>query len=198
MLRFGKFWIALVCLAAVAALLLYRAGHALVFNNPQRSDVAIVLAGGAGDIRILRGFELLRAGYTRELVLDAPTDIMLGRHAYEFVQEYVDRLPADIRPHVHVCTFIGDSTKLEMLGVWPCLNRLAPGVSKLLIVTSDYHTRRSLSIAMRLFPQASWSAAAAADPVFGVEWWREREWAKTCLLEWQKLVWWQLFERWGK
>jgi hypothetical protein len=39
-------------------------------------------------------------------------------------------------------------------------------------------------------------AAAHDDYFFGLPWWNKREWAKTNLTEWQKLLWWQLWERW--
>ena len=190
--------IAAFCAVLLAVILLSCAGRILVVDNAQSSDVAIVLDGGSDDVRTIGGLELLRAGYTRELVLDAPARKLYGRLQSDYLHDYVEQLPADIRGHVHVCSFAGNSTKLELLGDWDCLRAAVPGASKMLLITSDYHTRRSLSIARRLFPQVTWTAAAVSDPAFGVEWWRKREWAKTCLMEWQKLIWWQLFERWQK
>jgi uncharacterized SAM-binding protein YcdF (DUF218 family) len=68
-----------------------------------------------------------------------------------------------------------------------------------LLVTNDFHTRRALSILRSRLPQYRWSAAAVKDTaIFGEPWWRHREWAKTCVYEWQKLVWWKLFESWRR
>jgi hypothetical protein len=167
-----------------------------VADNAVRSDLAIVLAGEVDDTRTQRGLDLLRTGYAREVVLDAPTFVLYGRHAFEYAQDYVQTLPPELRPHVHVCVFTGDSTKVELLGISQCAKAVAPKASKVLVVTSDFHTRRALSIAKRLFPEFSWSASAAHDPRFGIYWWRDREWAKTCFSEWQKLLWWQAVERW--
>ncbi len=39
-------------------------------------------------------------------------------------------------------------------------------------------------------PQYRWTAAAAqANFLFGLPWWKNREWAKTYLTEWEKLLW---------
>jgi hypothetical protein len=32
--------------------------------------------------------------------------------------------------------------------------------------------------------------------LFGPHWWRHREWAKTTLQEWTKVVWWNVIDRW--
>ena len=66
-----------------------------------------------------------------------------------------------------------------------------------LIVTNDFHTRRVFSIFRRRLPQYHWSVAAAHDDYFfGLPWWHKREWAKTNLTEWEKLLWWELWESW--
>jgi uncharacterized SAM-binding protein YcdF (DUF218 family) len=68
-----------------------------------------------------------------------------------------------------------------------------------LLVTSDFHTRRAFSIVRSRLPQYHWSVAAVSDPtIFGQPWWHNREWAKTALYEWEKLVWWRCFESWRK
>lgn len=187
--------VAAVC-AVVLVILLSFAGRALVVDDARPSDVAIVLSGDVADSRLQAGLNLLRMGYTHELILDESTGIMFGRTFTEYAQDYVQTLPPDVRKHVHVCSYSGDSTKAELVGVWQCAITAAPGTSKVLLVTSEYHSRRARSIAERILPQYSWSVSATRDPTFGVHWWRHREWAKTCLTEWQKLLWWELIERW--
>jgi uncharacterized SAM-binding protein YcdF (DUF218 family) len=66
-----------------------------------------------------------------------------------------------------------------------------------LIVTSEFHTRRALSIFRHELRGKSFSTAAARDDrEFGTRWWQHRQWAKTCLYEWLRLVWWNLVDRW--
>jgi hypothetical protein len=192
----SRTWLAGACAIVVSVILLFFAGRALVVDDARPSDVAIVLAGDFSDVRLQRGLDLLRKGYARELVLDEPTQILLGRTYSEYARDYIQTLPEGVKEHVHVCSFTGDATVIELRGIWPCAKAVDPNLSSALVVTSQYHTRRALSIAQRLFPRYAWTASAAPDPEFDVDWWRGREWAKTCLTEWQKLVWWQLFERW--
>lgn len=67
----------------------------------------------------------------------------------------------------------------------------------MLIVTSDYHTRRALTIFRDHLKQYQFNGAAARDPSrFGTAWWTNREWAKATLDEWMKLVWWEAVDRW--
>ncbi len=189
-------WLVAIVVVLASVVLLFFAGRALVVDDARPSDVAIVLAGGFSDVRIERGLELLQKGVARELILDQSTQILLGRTYSDYAQDYLKTLPPGVREHVHVCTYTGDSTRIELRDVWPCVTVLDPKVSRALLVTSQFHTRRALSIAKRLFPGYTWSASAAPDPQFGVDWWRQREWAKTCLTEWEKLLWWESLEKW--
>jgi len=64
-------------------------------------------------------------------------------------------------------------------------------------VTSDFHTRRAFSIFSQRLPKQRWLIASATNNSdFGMDWWQNREWAKTTLLEWTKLVWWEIVDRW--
>ncbi len=76
-----------------------------------------------------------------------------------------------------------------------CLQPL--GAHRVLIVTSDHHTRRALAIFRQRLPQYHFSVAAARNPEeFGYAWWTNREWAKVTLNEWTKTLWWQVVDRW--
>lgn len=196
-MRAVRTWLIATFLVLALVIALFFAGRALVVDDARPSDVAIVLAGGFSDVRLQRGLDLLQKGIIRELILDESTQVLLGRTYVEHAQDYVQTLPPGVRQHVHVCSYTGDSTKTELREIWPCAKAADPNASRMLLVTSQYHTRRSLSIAKRRFPQYAWSASAASDPQFGVNWWRDREWAKTCLTEWQKLLWWEMLEKWS-
>jgi uncharacterized SAM-binding protein YcdF (DUF218 family) len=198
MTKLSRFLIVILLVAAIG-LGARRAGNWLVLNDPHHADVIVVLAGDLGDIRFQRGLELLREGYAQQLVLDAPTWIAYGRMASDLAREYVKEAAPDQQTQIHVCSFHSDSTLGELREVAPCLQAVAPQATTALLVTSDFHTRRALSIARRALPQYKWSVAATPDrQSFGTSWWRNRDWAKTTLLEWQKLCWWELVERWRK
>lgn len=172
-------------------------GRFLVVDAPMRSDCIVVLAGDAGDVRLQRALELLNEGYGKELFIDESSAAKYGRPMYEYAREYASKLPTPIRARVHVCPFVEDSTQSELREISSCLRTILPSSTSALIVTSNFHTRRALSVAKHVLPQYRWSVGAAPDPTFGVRWWEHREWAKTCFTEWEKTIWWQLIEKWN-
>ena len=169
------------------------AGRLLVVDAPQPSDVILVLAGET-DHRPVRALQLLNQGYGRVVVMDVPAAIRI----YEFTQlqlaaKYVQDLPQ--AESVRICPIEGLSTRDESHDAEKCL---ADQVGKrILIVTSEFHTRRALSIFRHELRGRSFSVAAARDDKqFGMRWWTHRQWAKTCLDEWLRLLWWTAIERW--
>lgn len=172
---------------------LHHAGPALVVNQPQRSDVILLLAGDENDTRYWKGIELLRAGYAPRMLVDARGDgISYGRTPAEMTEDFIRRSAGGLP--VHVCPSRGISTLQEMQSAAACLQPIAPHT--ILLVTSDYHTRRALSIARRIYPQYTWSAAATNSGLLSApRWWADRQIAKDVLLEWQKMAWWELVER---
>ena len=175
------------------------AGDYLVVNHPERSDVIVVLAGDHNDHRYLRGLELLLKGYGQQMVVDAPAELVYGRTYAERAMDFVAQSASDEKPQIRICTIANDSTVQEASELRSCLTEAHPGLRSALLVTNDFHTRRALSILRSRLPQYRWSADAVNDPgIFGEPWWRHREWAKTCVYEWEKVVWWNLFERWQK
>jgi len=96
---------------------------------------------------------------------------------------------------VSVCPIAGFSTIAEADDVSRCLHPL--GAHRVLIVTSEFHTRRALLIFRHRLPQYQFSVAAArGSGSFGDAWWTNREWAKTTLDEWLKMLWWEAVDRW--
>jgi hypothetical protein len=177
----------LVIVALVAA-----SGRFLVVDEPHKADVIVVLAGET-DRRIVRGLELLDQDYAPQLVLDVPAQTKIYQwNQTELARKYVDGLSQAGR--ITICPVYGLSTRAEAPEVSHCLQGTAG--RRILLVTSDYHTRRALDIFSRMAP-ADYSVAAAYDPrEFGVRWWQHREWAKTILKEWSKWIWWELVDRW--
>jgi len=172
------------------------AGRLLVRDHPEKSDVIVVLSGDSQDQRYRRGMELLRAGYGGHLFLDAPTDASyFGHSPAEYAENFLKQDAGDMSGKVQVCPFEEDSTLTETQYIAKCLEPLHP--HNVLIVTSDFHTARALSVVRKRLPQYHWSVAAARDDrLFGTKWWQHREWAKTTFEEWLKVVWWNVVDRW--
>ncbi|MBV8051601.1 MAG: YdcF family protein [Acidobacteriaceae bacterium] len=192
-----KLCVGLSRVTAIAVILLavlcLTSGSFLIINQPRHADVIVVLAGEE-DLRPALGLELLNQNFAPRLLLDVSVDgTIYGRSSLELAREYLQS-----QPHVGeatTCSINGLSTKAETEDVKRCLEPLK--VHTVLLVTSEYHTRRALSIFRKMCPQYEFSVAAAFDNrQFGTRWWRRRQWAKMNLGEWLRLLWWEAVDRW--
>jgi DUF218 domain len=176
-----------------AVLLGSMSGWLLVVNDPQPSDVIVVLAGETNQ-RPARGLELLSAHYAPRMLLNVPANAKVYKSTMlDIAHDYVQQLPQ--KDSITICPITGLSTKTESHDVATCLK--AWNIHSLLLVTSDYHTRRALSIFKHEFPGVRCSAAPAFDPQqFGTRWWQHRQWAKLNFDEWTRLAWWEGLDRW--
>jgi hypothetical protein len=185
--------VAVLVLAVLLALFAAKAGRFLVVDAPRPSDVIVVLAGET-DRRPARALELLQQGYGKRVLIDVPAESNIYTFTQlDLAQKYVQSLPQAAA--VSVCPIVGLSTKAETQDVEKCLTRMNAGT--VLIVTSEFHTRRALSIFRQELPHRTFSVAAAYDSAqFGTRWWTRRQWAKTVVDEWLRLLWWSVVDRW--
>ena len=186
-------WVAGVVLAVFLVVLATQAGRFLVVDAPLPSDVIVVLAG-ENDRRPRRALELLQQGFGKRVLIDVPADSTIYTFTQlDLAQKYVQSLPQ--AAVVSVCPIVGLSTKAETEDVEKCLTRMNAGT--VLIVTSEFHTRRALDIFRKELPRRTFSVAAAYDSAqFGTHWWTHRQWAKTVVDEWLRLLWWSAVDRW--
>lgn len=185
----------MVLLFIIAVMLFSTSGAFLVVNDPQHADLILVLAGET-DRRPARGLELLQHEYAPRLMLDVPArERIFDQQTIDIAQKFVNGLPQHER--IKVCPIFGLSTKTEAQDVKNCLAEIP--ANRILLVTSDYHTRRALSTFRHELAGRRFFIAAAEDPKqFGNQWWKHRQWAKMNLDEWLKLVWWEVIDRWRK
>lgn len=183
----------LIVLLVMLLFLFSTSGEFLITNRPERADVIVVLAGET-DRRPALGLRLLQENYAPRMVLDvSATGKVFQWSLLQLSLQYVQQLPQ--AQSVSVCPIYGLSTKAEAQDVAQCLSAL--NVRSVLVVTSDYHTRRALSTFRHELPSMEVSVAAANDPQqFGASWWKHRQWAKLNFDEWLRLVWWQAVDRW--
>ncbi len=184
---------ACVLLASLALAFAADAGSILVVDAPERSDVIVVLAGET-DHRPARGLQLLDQGYGRRVLLDVPAGVeIFGFEERQLATKYAQDRPE--AASVRVCPIFGLSTRDESHDAAKCLAEVEG--TRILIVTSAFHTRRALSIFRHEVHGKTFSIAAAHDDrQFGTRWWKHRQWAKTCADEWLKLLWWNAVDRW--
>ena len=184
---------AAVLLAGLLVVCAAAAGGMLVVDAPQKADVIVVLAGEQ-DHRPVRALELYDQGYGSRVLIDVPA----AANMYEFpmlqlAEQYIRDLPQAAA--LRVCPIEGLSTRDESHDAAKCLAR--EDGARILLVTSDYHTRRALSTFRHELPEKSFSVAAAHDDTqFGTRWWTHRQWAKNCVEEWLRMLWWTAVDRW--
>ena len=154
----------------------------------------IVVLAGETDTRPARALQLLDQGYAPRVLIDVPAAAKLYSFTeLDLVKKYIEELPQ--AKSIGICPITGLSTRDESRDVAKCLANETG--SRALIVTSDFYTRRSLSIFRHEVGGKTFSVAAARDSTqFGANWWGHRQWAKTCFDEWLRLAWWTAIERW--
>jgi uncharacterized SAM-binding protein YcdF (DUF218 family) len=186
-------WIGLLLIFGGLAAFAARAGYMLVIDSPQPSDVIVVLAGET-DKRPQRAFQLLDQGYAHRIILDVPAERKeFGFSELDLAQKYVQGFPEAAL--VDICPIEGLSTRDESHDAVKCLQNESG--NRVLLVTSDFHTRRALSAFRHELNGKSFSIAAARDDrEFGEKWWKHRQWAKTCAYEWIRWSWWNAVDRW--
>jgi len=183
----------LAILFLLIILLARLSGKLLVVDEPGRSGAILVLAGET-DVRFARALELYRQGYAAKIIIDVPADTRIYSWTQlELARKYIETLPE--AKFMDVCPIRGQSTRDEAKEAAACLQVSA--ARNVLLVPSDFHTRRALSTFSKEIPNHTFTVAAAYDAAqFGAEWWRHRQWAKTNLDEWLRLVWWEAVDRW--
>ncbi len=152
---------------------------------PQKADAIVVLAGDATGHRIVTAGNLVREGYAPKAIVSGPTWM------YD-VAECDLEIPFATRrgyPETYFVHFEhrAHSTQEEAEVIIPELHRI--GAKTILLVTSDYHTRRAGRIFRRMGPDLNFIVIAALDPYFSPSgWWHNREGRKTFAIEWMKTI----------
>lgn len=161
-------------------------GRALVrADSPGRAELAVVLAGDWWGNRILKAGDLVRQGYVPRALVSGP-DGAYGYHECDLAIPFAARrgYPEHWFLHLH---HRGYSTREEAQAVLPELRRR--GIRSVLIVTSDYHTRRAGAIYRSLAPDLQIRVVAAPDAFFRADtWWQTRQGRKQWFFEALKTV----------
>jgi uncharacterized SAM-binding protein YcdF (DUF218 family) len=176
----------LLLVAASAPVWLPLAGRALVdASAPKKADIAVVLAGDYDGRRILEAAQLVREGYVPQVLVSGPRSLY-GFYECDlaipfavkrgFPDEYFLRAPNEAR-----------STREESQAVAAALR--SKGVKSLILVTSDYHTRRAARLFRKALPEISISVVAAPNTNWELRrWWQHREGQKAVFMEWTKTL----------
>lgn len=163
------------------------AGRALVRNDePKRADAILVLGGDDFGTRIIKAAQLAQQGYSAYVLVSGPPDL-LG-HDSDGTIEFAKRNGYPVSLFRPVWLPPGtDSTRSEATFLGKYLR--AHGIKHILLVTSNYHTRRAARLWRKQAPWIELTVIAAPDPSFTSDgWWKTRTGQKTCFLEWTKTI----------
>lgn len=154
-------------------------------EGPVHADIAVVLGGDGYGNRILKAGELVRQGFVPNVLVSGPAGL------YGFYECDL-AIPFAVKKGYPEAWFIrfpieAHSTKEEALAILPELRRR--NAQRVLLVTSDYHTRRAAATYRALAPDCEFRVIAAPDEFFRADgWWHTRQGRKQFLLEWLKTI----------
>lgn len=160
-------------------------GYLVREEGPQKADAAVVLAGDSWGNRILTAAQLERDGYVPKVLVSGPdgeyglyeSDLAIPfavKHGYP--ESYFVAVKNEAR-----------STREEAAALLPEIRR--EGIRRLLLVTSNFHTRRAGRIFREAAPDLTIVVVGAPDRYFTPQgWWRDREAQKTFVTEWEKTI----------
>jgi uncharacterized SAM-binding protein YcdF (DUF218 family) len=152
---------------------------------PQKADAALVLAGDGWGYRMLTAAQLARDGFVPKVLVSGP-DGAYGLHECDMAIPFAVKHGYPESYFVHI-EHSARSTAAEAQAVLPVIRRM--GIQRLIVVTSNFHTRRAGAIFRRLAPDLTILMVAAPDKSFTAGgWWHNREGQKTFLTESEKTV----------
>lgn len=165
--------------------LLTEAGRLLIENDrPQQAQAVVVLGGDDYGTRTLKAAQLVEDGYAPYAIISGP-HALLGPESEEDI-EYARRhgYPARLfQSFPDDCS----STRCEAVTIGNYLR--AHNIRKILLVTSNYHTRRAARLFRSENPGLQVVVIAAPDPYFSANgWWKSRQGQKTFFFEWSKTI----------
>ena len=191
--------VACVVVIALVLCLLHWGGAALVSEDPlpAHAQAAIVLQGSiAGEKARLDGaLRLAERGIVDRVLVSVPHESYWGQAIPPVARQFIERnYGAALAARVDFCeTGPGvDSTAQEAVVLISCIQQ--NGWRSVIVVTSEYHTRRAGILWAREILQAEPTTTVAMEGVPDADfrvygWWRNRRSAKTWFLESTKLIW---------
>jgi uncharacterized SAM-binding protein YcdF (DUF218 family) len=154
-------------------------------SPPEKADLAYVLAGDGYGRRIYKAGDLVRESY-------APVALIGGPSGYYGVYECDVAIPFAVKagyPESYFVRFPFDAHSTREESDVAVAEFRKRGAKRVLLVTSNYHTRRTGRIFRAAAPDIGFIVVGAPDEHFTTNgWWHDREAQKTFLIEWLKTV----------
>jgi len=150
---------------------------------PQPADCILVLAGDMRGQRILAAGEIYRKGLAKKVFVSGPAGLFNFTED-ELAIPYAKRMGYADVPFAGI-PMTANSTATEGRQALPRLRQ--EGCRSMLVVTSDFHTRRAGRTLRAEWPDMEVRMHAAPSDDFNPDkWWTARQYQKTFYVEWSK------------
>lgn len=197
-IRSGRRWPKIAAGFAVALLVVWLFRGAILTaigsylvdaGPPHKADVVLVLAGDATGERIKTGANLVREGFAPKVLVSGPSGAY-GEYECEPAIRFAVKAgyPESYFVHAENDARSTDEEAQQMRKYFE-----QAGARSVLLVTSDFHTRRAARIFRKAYPQIQFYVVAAPTLDFQADrWWKSRQGEKVAFLEWTKTLanWW--------
>jgi uncharacterized SAM-binding protein YcdF (DUF218 family) len=158
-------------------------GFLVVSESPQESDLIVVLAGDFWGGRVLTGAELGAQGYAKRVLISGTS----YQNTYECDLAVRFAVSKGYSPDLFLTArHRARSTIEEALALGPELRRL--GAKRILLVTSDYHSRRAALVFGALLSDLEFRAVASRERFDPSSWWKTAEGRRLLLSEYLKIL----------
>jgi uncharacterized SAM-binding protein YcdF (DUF218 family) len=191
-LRRPRIAIPLIFIPLLTALVLHEsllrsaAKYLVLDAPPQTADAIFVLGGGMEGSRVSKGCELYMADYAPRLYLSGVSSLY-GEGEGDLALRFARRqgcASSEVQSFVRNV----DSTRDEAREIFAEARR--QGFRRILVVTSNFHTRRTQKVFARLQP-SDVEAIVIPAPFAGFDpdhWWQQRPMRKVFFMEWLKTI----------
>ena len=143
-------------------------------------------------MRMDEAVQLMQRRYAPLLLVSVYSKPYYGQPVRRLIEAYLRERGFPME-QLRFCENNADNTAEEARALRSCLRQLR--AKQAIVVTSEYHTRRTRSIFRRVLADSGISVRV--HPVYNPNywdphWWRRRRWAKTSLIETLALAWSQI------
>ena len=179
-------------------LLVFLPRYVVVNYKPVQADAVIVLGGDSDGSRLRRGIELVDKGWAPRLIMVSGSKRdWAGR-----IEKYLPDIQVEAREPIYLEGSVDTRTDAQLSLAYCRKNNL----QKVLIVTSPYHSRRSLFVFNDIFAGSGIKTRLLSSGDYGKlvspdgPWWRHQHTLETVWLEFGKILYWELtpFMEWPK
>ncbi len=167
------------------------AGRLVVSDTLEPSDAVVALQSSPDQerVRLEEAARVVERRYAPVLLVSVPSAPYYNQPIRGLVEEYL-REKGFPQEKLRFCESRAANTMEEAQALLSCL--LERDATDVIVVTSEYHTRRTRAIFRRVFSGSG--IAVRVHPVYNSDywdphWWRRRRWAKTFFFETLALAW---------